>query len=288
MTIKQENSEQIQLLEAKIDRLTQELQNKDKQLEEAQERLKQQEKLVSLGEMAASIFHDLRNYLSSIHDHAGVNLIRCQYLEKMFSEAREWLGEETFLEIFTDSLEEGKLLSNLKESLVYTENKVKEIVRITSDIDIYLYNQQGQKLPQQKPNLVETNINTVVAECLNLACQAGELKKQQKGQEKIQVHLETDYDSSIDNFCLPVDEIKRIMINIIDNAYYAVYEKKQEIVEDYLPTISIKTELIDNEIEIIIRDNGKGIPQEMRRKLTRPFSTTRRKYRVRATKCSVI
>ena len=273
MTIKEENQDKIHSLEAKIEELTQELQAKDKQLEETKKLLQQREKLVSLGEMAASIFHDLRNYLSSIHDNAGVNLIRCQYLKKMFSEARECLGEERGAEIFTYNLEEGDILSNLKESLVDTENEVKQILRITEDINIYLYNQQGQKLPQQKPNLVETNINDIVAECLNLACQAGELKKQQKGREKIKINLETDYDRVIDKFSLPVEEIKRILINLIDNAYYAVYEKKKE--KDYLPTILVKTELEDDKIKIIIRDNGTGIPLSIKRKFVKPFFTTK-------------
>ena len=273
MNINQENQDKIQSLEAKVEQLTQELQAKDARLEETKKLLCQREKLFSLGEMAASIFHDFKNYLSSIHDNAGVNLIRCQYLEKMFSEARECLGEERGAEIFTYNLEEGDILLNLKESLVDTENEVKQILRITEDINIYLYNQQGQKLPQQKPNLLKTNINDIVAECLDLACQAGELKKQQKGQEKIKINLETDYDGAINKFSLPVKEIKRILINLIDNAYYAVYEKKEK--KDYLPTILVKTELGEQEIKIIIRDNGTGIPLSIKRKFAQPFFTTK-------------
>ncbi len=268
MTIRKENQNEFKSKDAKIEQLTRELQ-------ETQELLKQQEKLAFLGEMSAGIFHDLRNYLDSINSNVRANLMRFEYLEEKVSEIKAHLGEKVFSEFFADYPEEDDLISNLKDSLVYEQSKVKEIARIADEINIYLYNQKEQTNPQPKAEVVETNINEVVDDCLKLACQAGELKKQAIGEDKIKLNLETDYDLSIDKHSLPVVDIRRILMNIIDNAYYAIYERKKEEKEDYIPTIFIKTELNDGLIKITIRDNGQGIPKEIRRKYANPFFTTK-------------
>ncbi len=267
MNIEKTNQDNSDSLEAKIEQLTEELR-------EAKEQLKQQEELAFLGEMSGEIFHDLRNYLGLIRDSTSVNVERSHYLESYIPLLKRQLREDAFDELFADLIGEKDLISALKESLVNTKNQVNQILRITEEINIYRYEQKGKVVTYSKPDLVETNINELVAECLTLGCKAGEIKKQNKGEDKIELNLETDYDSSIDKLSLPTIDIRRILMNLIDNAYYAVYEKnKQE--KDYSPTISVTTKLNDDGINITLRDNGTGIPQEIKRNFAKAFFTTK-------------
>ncbi len=265
MTTRQENQDKIQFLERRIEELTQELQ-------ETKELLKQQEKLAFLGEMAAMAFHDLKNKLNIIEINKDLGVEYCKQLEKSFRGFRIFMEE-----IFEDFFEDKEIITKIKKFFINIEKEVERITNLLDDVSTYLYNKdgEGEELQYQELNLIQTNLNELVSDCLDSACQSGELKKQNKGEDRIKLNLETDYDLSIDEYLLPVDALQRILINIIDNSYYAVYEKKKERGKDYIPTISIKTELIDEAIKIIIKDNGKGIPKDIGRKSTHPFFTTK-------------
>ncbi len=270
MTIKEENQDKIQSLEAKVEQLTQELQAKDKQLEETRKLLKQREKLAFLGEMAAMAFHDLKNHLNIIKSNEALGLALCQEIEKNFQGLR-FLMEEAIDDFFEDK----EISTKIKKIFIKIGERVEIITKMLNDVSTYLKDGEGEELQYKEFNLVKTNLNEFVSDCFNSACQSGELKKQNKGEDLIKVNLETDYDLSINKHLLPIEEIRRILINIIDNAYYAVYEKYKENRQDYLPTIYLKTQWINNGIRIIIKDNGKGIPQHIGRKSTRPFLTTK-------------
>lgn len=267
MNIKKANQDNSDSLEAKIEQLTEELR-------QTKEQLKEQEKLAFLGEMSREIFHDIRNYFGVIRDSTSINVERCKYLESQIPLLKRQLGEDVFDELFADFVAEEDIILAMRESLVYTQNEVNQVLRIAEEIDIYRYEQKGKVVTYSKPDLAETNVNELVAECLTLGCKAGEIKKRNKGEDKIELNLETDYDSSIKQLSLAAIDIRRILMNLIDNAYYAVYEKnKQE--KDYTPTISIRTELDNDVIKITLKDNGIGISQEIKRKFSAPFFTTK-------------
>lgn len=243
MSSKQEQLEEIQQLK--------------KELQETKELLKQQEKFAFLGQESAGIIHDIKNKIGLIIMFADLNRIHSQSLQ------------ENTLE---DS-EEKEILLYLKNNSLFLKDEAEQIDKIIKQIDAYFYDPENLK--QQEPELVEANINDVVAECLKLGGYYGEMKKLKNGKDKIQLNLETEYDSSISKLLLPVNNLERILLNIIDNSYYAIYEKSQEIGESYSPTIAVKTELVDNSIKIIIEDNGKGIKPKFLKKCINPFFTTK-------------
>ena len=271
MTIKQYNQEQIKSLELKIEQLNQELQAKDKQLQETQEQLKQREKMAFLGEMSAMAFHDLLNNLNIISMNESLGLDTCQSLERSFQ------GLTLFLEeVVDDFFDDKEIINKLKSYFVNIDEQISIIDKMLINVAAYRQN-QDEKLQYQEINLVETNLNNFVSNCLDLACQSGQLKKKNQGEDEIKLNLETDYDLSINSVALPLEEVRRILINIIDNSYYSIYEKQKEKGENYLPTIYLKTQWLNNGIRIVIKDNGQGIPNDISKKSTHPFFTTKPK-----------
>ena len=272
MSNQQNQSERIQFLEEEIKQLNQKLQEKDKQLQSTQKQLKKQEKLAGLGEMSALAFHDLKNHLNIIKSNQGLGLVACQELEKSLQ------GIMLFMEeVLDDFFDDKDILTKIKNFFIEIDERVEIITKILNDVNNYLNNQEGEgeELQYQEVTLIKTNFNEFVSDCLDSACQSGAVKQQKKGEDKIKLNLETDYDLSINEYLLPLEEIRRILINIIDNSYYAVAEKQKEIGEDYTPTIYLKTQWLNNGIRIVLKDNGQGIPKHIGRKSTHPFLTTK-------------
>jgi signal transduction histidine kinase len=87
--------------------------------------------------------------------------------------------------------------------------------------------------------------------------------------------MKTDYDESIGPMDLIAQEIGRVILNLISNAFYAVSEKKKLQIEGYEPTVSVSTKQVKDQIEISISDNGTGIPEKLLDKIFQPFFTTK-------------
>jgi two-component system NtrC family sensor kinase len=87
--------------------------------------------------------------------------------------------------------------------------------------------------------------------------------------------LQTDFETSLEKINAVPQDIGRVLLNLFNNAFYAVIEKKKEVNENYEPTISVRTKKLDGKIEIHVRDNGVGIPQKVVDKIFQPFFTTK-------------
>jgi len=87
--------------------------------------------------------------------------------------------------------------------------------------------------------------------------------------------VKTDFDESIGNINIIPQDIGRVVLNLINNAFYVVDEKKKSGSENYEPTVSISTKKIGNKVEIKVTDNGNGIPQKVLDKIFQPFFTTK-------------
>jgi len=120
----------------------------------------------------------------------------------------------------------------------------------------------GQKEP--------TDINALADEYLRLAYHGLRAKD-----KSFNATTKTDFDSKIDKINIMPQDIGRVILNLINNAFYAVDEKKKQSKNEYEPTISVSTKRINNKVEIIVADNGNGIPQKVMDKIFQPFFTTK-------------
>jgi signal transduction histidine kinase len=87
--------------------------------------------------------------------------------------------------------------------------------------------------------------------------------------------MKTDFDERIGNINIIPQDIGRVILNLITNAFYAVTEKKKQAGENYEPTVAVSTKKINNKVEIRVKDNGNGIPQKVLDKIFQPFFTTK-------------
>jgi two-component system NtrC family sensor kinase len=115
-----------------------------------------------------------------------------------------------------------------------------------------------------------TDINALCDEYLRLSYHGLRAKD-----KSFNASMKTDFDNSIGNINIIPQDIGRVILNLINNAFYAVDEKKKSGIENYEPTVSISTKKVDDKIEIRVTDNGNGIPQKVLDKIFQPFFTTK-------------
>lgn len=264
-------------LETEINLLKQQLKDKDNQLQKAEAKLKQQEKLANIGMLTAEIFHDSKNLMARVRSSASVILSRLEDIEKSFDEAKYLLGndfDKIFGEVLTDLIPKSKnSLLNIDEKILWMHKLTKKVdehleVKIIKNLNKEnLISEKGEEQLNNldvktfnEDDLVITDINSIVQECLNLACEVAQKKKLEKGEEKLNLNLDINVSPTVSRVKVHQENLRRILINLIDNAFYAVYEKKQKIGESYCPTISVSTEKLEDEsIAIIVEDNGEGV-----------------------------
>ncbi len=120
----------------------------------------------------------------------------------------------------------------------------------------------GQKEP--------TDINALADEYLRLAYHGLRAKD-----KSFNATLKTDFDESLGKINIIPQDIGRVLLNLINNAFYAVDEKKKSGIENYEPTVSVSTKKVGGKVEIKVADNGNGIPQKVLDKIFQPFFTTK-------------
>ncbi len=242
-------------LEAQVIQRTGQLKQKASQLEQtlqklqaSQQQMLAQERLVHLGMLTAGIAHELKNPLNVLTTYANLSV-----------ELSQELHEE---------LNSGE---NPQETLLLIEENLETIQRQT----VRLTQLTQNLLPTEYPNPssgepTPTNLN----ELLTTAYQLVSYSKNPK-EKKFNLTLETDYDPSLGKIKVLATEINQALINLIDNAWDAVFQKQQSQPEDYTPTIILKTQNLGDAVEISISDNGDGIPPEYLGKIFDPFVTTK-------------
>jgi len=218
-------------------------------LKSTQTQLIQSEKMASLGELTAGIAHEIQNPLNFINNFSEVN-------EELLTEMKEELNKgnvEDANAIANDAIEnQQKILHHGKRADAIVKGMLQ-----------HSRSSNGTKEP--------TDINALCDEYLRLSYHGLRAKD-----KFFNATMKTDFDSSIGNIDIIPQDIGRVMLNLINNAFYAVDEKKnQQTNSDYEPTVIVSTKKNGDKIEVQVKDNGNGIPQKVLDKIFQPFFTTK-------------
>jgi signal transduction histidine kinase len=218
------------------------------ELKNTQKQLIQSEKMASLGELTAGIAHEIQNPLNFVNN---------------FSEVNNELIDEMNEELNKGNIEDAKAISsNIKQNLEKINHHGKRADAIVKGMLQHSRSSSGQKEP--------ININALADEYLRLAYHGLRAKD-----KLFNAAMKTDFDASIGNINIIPQDIGRVILNLITNAFYVVDEKKKSGVENYEPTVSVSTKKINDKVEIKVSDNGNGIPQKVLDKIFQPFFTTK-------------
>jgi GAF domain-containing protein len=232
---------------------TQELAASLDELRTAQDRLVQTEKLASLGQLTAGIAHEIKNPLNFVNNFAALSAELTDELNGVLKPAA--LSDDIRQEV--DELT-AMLKGNL-EKVVQHGKRADSIVK-----NMLLHSREGSG--EHRP----TDINALLDESLNLAYHGARAEKPQ-----FNVTLRRDFDPNAGLIEMFPQEITRVFLNLITNGFYAVTQRKTADSTGFEPTVSTATRDRGSHVEIRIRDNGTGIPPEVREKMFNPFFTTK-------------
>lgn len=242
-------------LEVQVAERTKELQQQKEELEVALKELKatqsqliQSEKMASLGELTAGIAHEIQNPLNFVNN---------------FSEVSNELVDEMKEELATGNTEMAIEISNdLKQNLEKILHHGRRADGIVKGMLQHSRSSSGQKEP--------TDINALADEYLRLAYHGLRAKD-----KSFNADMKTDFDESVGKINIVPQDVGRLILNLLTNAFYAVTEKKKKLNGDFQPTVSVATNKSGNSVFITVSDNGNGIPADLQKKIFQPFFTTK-------------
>ena len=217
-------------------------------LKSTQSQLIQSEKMASLGELTAGIAHEIQNPLNFVNN---------------FSELNKELADELEQEIDKGNYADAKAIAkDIKDNEEKINHHGKRADAIVKGMLQHSQSSSGVKEP--------TDINALADEYLRLAYHGLRAKD-----KSFNATLKTDYDETIGNINIIPQDIGRVILNLITNAFYVINEKSKQLTTGYEPIISISTKKVGNKVLISVKDNGNGIPQKVLDKIFQPFFTTK-------------
>jgi len=245
--------ENVRLFES-VEARTRELGQSLEELRTAQDRLVQTEKLASLGQLTAGIAHEIKNPLNFVNNFSAVSV-------ELIDELRQALTEANVSDKLRDEINEiADMLQGNLDKVVQHGKRADSIVK-----NMLLHSRAGSG--EHRP----VDINAVVEESLNLAYHGARAEKQ-----GFNITLDRSFDPTAGEVDLFPQEITRVLLNLISNGFYAATKRKDQTGDNgYEPTLAAATKNLGDRVEIRIRDNGTGIPPEVKDKMFNPFFTTK-------------
>ena len=235
------------------------------ELKSTQSQLIQSEKMASLGELTAGIAHEIQNPLNFVNN---------------FSEVNKEMLEELKSERLRENAERDEGLENaIIDDLIANEEKIihhgKRADAIVKGMLQHSRASSGKKEP--------TDINALCDEYLRLSYHGMRAKDKDFNEVPIAIGIKTDFDESIGKINIVPQDIGRVLLNLFNNAFYAVNARQRNIVNEqkdgnfisYKPTVSVSTKKSENSVFITVSDNGNGIPESIKEKIFQPFFTTK-------------
>ena len=237
-----------------VETRTRELAASLQDLRTAQDRLIQTEKLASLGQLTAGIAHEIKNPLNFVNNFSSVSV---ELIDELQDTLRAIAVDD---KTRNDIIELSDMLRGNLEKVVQHGKRADSIVK-----NMLLHSRQGSG--EHQP----VDINALVEESLNLAYHGARAEKQ-----GFNITLQRSLDPAAGQIDLFPQEITRVLLNLISNGFYAAAKRKAESRGgDHEPTLSASTKNLGDSVEIRIRDNGAGIPPEVKEKMFNPFFTTK-------------
>jgi len=232
-----------------------ELEQALERLHHAQDQLVVQQKLASLGSLTAGIAHEIKNPLNFITNFAEVSV-------DLVTELRESMDSQ---EQKLDAKEAGNIqdiLTDLQQNVVKIREHGKRADGIVRNM---LMHSRGHS-----DDFQPTNLNSLVSEYVKLAFHGMRAQDQ-----NFNVGIEEHFDAAMEPVKVVAHDLSRVILNIANNACYAAYEKKTHMNGNFSPVITASTKNLGESVEIRIRDNGDGIPENVRQRIFEPFFTTK-------------
>lgn len=240
---------QNEILEQQVADRTSELQRSLSELKVTQKQLIQSEKMASLGELTAGIAHEIQNPLNFVNNFSDVSV-------ELLHELKEELAK--------GDLEEATAIA---DDVSQNLEKIAHHGRRADGIVKGMLQHSRASTWQKEP----TDINTLADEYLRLAYHGLRAKD-----KSFNAGLVTHFDENLPKANVVSQDIGRVLLNLFTNAFYAVQQKQLQMQsEDYKPTVEVSTYRKDNFIEIVVKDNGTGIPDAIKDKILQPFFTTK-------------
>ncbi|MET3979600.1 two-component system NtrC family sensor kinase [Mucilaginibacter sp. UYP25] len=237
---------------AQITKQRNELQETVKELQSTQAQLIQQEKLASLGELTAGIAHEIQNPLNFVNNFSEVSM---ELIEEMQEEMAKG-----------DTDEATAIANDIKQNLEKIRHHGKRADSIVKGMLQHSRASSNVKEP--------TNLNTIADEYFRLAYHGLRAKD-----KSFNADLVSNFDPNLPEVNIVSQDVGRVLLNMFTNAFYAVHQKQKTVGGDFKPKVEVSTKVISSakgkEVEIIVKDNGSGIPDAIKDKIMQPFFTTK-------------
>jgi signal transduction histidine kinase len=241
-----------------VEKLAEELDAKNENLEHAMENLKAaqeqviaEQKLSSLGQLTAGVAHEIKNPLNFVNNFANVSIEMADEIDDLIKQQDNLALEEV-----------RSILDELRTSL----GKIKDHGTRADDIVRSMLEHSRSKEGEWR----KTNLNVLLKQYVTLSYHA--LRAEDNS---FNAEMKEDLDLNMAEITVVPQDICRVFLNLVTNAFQAMDEKQKKVDGDYLPTLSISSRQLEDHVEFSIRDNGPGIPDDLRDKIFEPFVTTK-------------
>ena len=227
----------------------------EQEINKLRERLQKQEKLASLGMLSAGIAHEIQNPLNFVINFSKMSDKLLKDLTEIVEDNEENIPEED-----REDLED--IVADLKENMAKIVEHGERAISIIRGILLVSRGKEGEFLP--------TDICKLVKEYVWLSYHA-----MRANQKNFNITIHENYEENLPVMMVIPQDLSRAVLNLMNNACYAVWHKQQEISGDYSPEIDIQVYSKDNNIVITIADNGEGMTEEVKQHLYENFYTTK-------------
>lgn len=225
------------------------------QIANLQDQLEQQEKMATLGLLTAGIVHEIRNPLNFVINFSKLSAILLSDLEADLSDAKDAIAEDDMEDIYN-------IMSSLKENLQKTKEHGDRAISIIQNILLYSRGKKDESIP--------TDICKLVKEYVWLSYHA-----MRANLKDFNITINEDYAQDIPLLSVIPQDLSRAVLNVMNNACYAVWEKAKQQITGYKPTVSVVVNCCDSKLRISISDNGIGMSEEVKQHIYETFFTTK-------------